>query len=180
MNTIQCIKTRRSVRKYTDEPVEHEILNKIVEAASYAPSWKNTQIVRYTMVENRAMIEKIADEAVLGFVYNAKTIRRSKILAVQTVVRGLSGYEQDGTFSTDKGAGWEMYDAGISAQTFCLAAHEYGVGTVIMGIFDAEKIGQLLQIPKDQVVTAVIAMGQPAEERDAPARRSIEEIVRFL
>ena len=108
MNTIQCIKTRRSVRKYTDEPVEHEILNKIVEAASYAPSWKNTQIVRYTMVENRALIEKIADEAVLGFVYNAKTIRRSKILAVQTVVRGLSGYEQDGTFSTDKGAGWEM------------------------------------------------------------------------
>ncbi len=54
----------------------------------------------------------------------------------------MSGYEHDGTFSTPQNDRWEVFDAGIATQTFCLAAHAKGVGSVILGIFDEEKIHQ--------------------------------------
>lgn len=180
METIECIKTRRSVRKYTDQKIDRETLKEIVEAASFAPSWKNTQVVRYTIVEDKAKIEALASNAVLGFEFNTKTMLRSTVLAVQTVVTGISGYEPDGSFSTSKGSGWEMYDAGISAQTFCLAAHEYGVGSVILGVIDDDKIKEILNIPEEQTVTAVIAMGYPESARKAPERKSVEELVKFV
>lgn len=179
MDALTCIKTRRSVRKFTDEPISHETWEKVVEAASYAPSWKNTQVVRYTIVEDPAIIKEIGETAVLNFSYNTKTITRCPVLVVQSVVNGRSGYEKDGSFTTDKGSAWEMYDAGISAQTFCLAAHEYGIGTVIMGIIDDEKIGKLIDLPEGETVSALISAGHPAFAPDMPPRKSVDKLVRF-
>ena len=51
MTANECIRGRRSIRKFTDQPVSHELLARIVETASYAPSWKHTQIARYIAVE---------------------------------------------------------------------------------------------------------------------------------
>jgi len=180
MDLIEGIKTRRSIRKFTDKPIEPVILRKIMEATAYAPSWKNTQVARYTIVEDRDIIAAIANQGVLGFSFNTKTMLRSKLLAVQTVVTGICGREKDGTFTTSKGSSWEMYDAGVSAQTFCLAAHEYGVGTVIMGVVDEVKVKELLHIPADQTVTAVIAMGYYEGEHAVPTRKSVEELMNFI
>ncbi len=179
MDALTCIKTRRSVRKFTDEPVTHEVLEKIVEAASYAPSWKNTQVVRYTVVEDPAIIKEIGESAVLDFTYNTKTITRCPVLVVQSVVGNRSGYEKDGSFTTAKGNAWEMYDAGISAQTFCLAAHEYGIGTCIMGIFDDEKIGKIIGLPEGETVSVLIAAGHPAFAPDMPPRKTVDKLLRF-
>lgn len=57
MNARECIMGRRSIRSYTDQPVPHELINEVVEAASYAPSWKHTQIVRYIAVEGSLKAE---------------------------------------------------------------------------------------------------------------------------
>ena len=179
MEAIECIKTRRSVRKFTG-PADHETIKKIMEAAVYAPSWKNTQTVRYTVVEDREKIDQIADTAVLDFTYNAATIHYAPMIAVQTVVKGISGYEPDGSYTTPKEDGWEMYDAGISAQTFCLAAHANGVKTVIMGIFDGEKISKILGLPENETVTAVISLGLSDVENPAPARKTVDEVLRFV
>ena len=46
METIQAIRSRRSIRKYQPKPVPHEVIEQIVADAAYAPSWKNTQIGR--------------------------------------------------------------------------------------------------------------------------------------
>ena len=51
MTANECITGRRSIRKFTEQPVAHELIEKIVAAAAYAPSWKNTQITRYIAVE---------------------------------------------------------------------------------------------------------------------------------
>lgn len=51
MTANECIRGRRSIRQFSDKPVSHDVLSRIVETASYAPSWKNTQIVRYIAVE---------------------------------------------------------------------------------------------------------------------------------
>ena len=50
MTAKECIKGRRSIRKFKDTAIDHQLLEDIVETASYAPSWKHTQIVRYIAV----------------------------------------------------------------------------------------------------------------------------------
>ena len=132
MDAITCIKTRRSVRKFTDEMVPAETVREIVELASYAPSWKNTQVIRYTLVEDADVIARIAAEGVMDFPLSQKTVSRAKQIMVVTYKDGICGFEKNGDYSTSKEDRWEMFDAGIATQTFCLAAHEKGVGTVIL------------------------------------------------
>ena len=119
MNVIDCIKGRRSVRAFTDQKISHETMNEIVELASYAPSWKNSQTSRYMVIEDKALIEKIADQCVQGFTYNTNTLKKAGTIVLLNAVTGRSGYEKDGTYTTEaKGDSWEMFDAGIAAQTF--------------------------------------------------------------
>lgn len=179
MKALDMITTRRSIRKYKDEPVKHELIEKIMKAAQFAPSWKNTQITRYTIIDEKKVIEKLANEAVLDFKPNINTMMHARTIAIQSVVTGISGYERDGSFSTSKEAGWEMYDAGISAQTFCLAAHEYGIGTVIMGMCDESKIREIIKLPDGESVTAIIGMGYPEEEGRIPKHKELDEVLRF-
>ena len=95
------------------------------------------------------------------------------------MVHGRSGYERDGSFTTSKEDRWEVFDAGIATQTFCLAAHEKGIGSVIMGIFDENKVGELIDIEEGRKVAALVAVGYPAETPEAPKRKPVEELVRF-
>ena len=74
-----------------------------------------------------------------------------------------------------------MFDAGIAAQTFCLAAHEKGLGTVIMGIFDENKVGEVVEIPEGQTLAAIIPVGFPADrEVTCPPRKEAETLISFV
>lgn len=180
MEAIECIKTRRSIRKFTEEAVSHEVMEEIVGVAAYAPSWKNTQVARYIVIEDAGKKSAIAKDCVLGFEYNSKTIEGAPALVVVTMVKNRSGYERDGSYTTSKEDRWEMFDAGIATQTFCLAAHEKGLGTVIMGIFDEAKIEEVIDIPEGQHVAALIAIGHPAITPEAPKRKEVSELVSYI
>ena len=180
METIKCIKERRSIRNFQDKKIPHDVINEIVEAAAYAPSWKNTQVTRYMVTENRDKINAIADNCVLGFEYNTKTIKKAPALVIVTMIKGRSGMEKDGTASTSKGEDWGVLDTGIATQTFCLAAHDKGIGTVILGVFDEDKVAEAASVPEGQKVAALIAMGYPAEEPKAPKRKSVEDLVAYI
>ena len=182
MDLIKGIKERRSVRKFRDEKIPRETITEIVEAARFAPSWKNTQIVRYLVVDDREKIAALANsKCTYGFDFNIRTIAGAAAVAILTYVEGRSGYEKDGSFSTPKGDGWQMFDAGIAAQTFCLAAYEKGVGTVIQGYFDENELRKVIAIPAGQRVGAVIPMGFPADgELKAPPRKEPSELLTFI
>ena len=181
MEAIKCIRERRSIRKFREEKVDHETIEEIVSAASFAPSWKNTQITRYIVVEDEAIKQKIADECVLGFTYNAKTIQGAPQLVVVSYVTGRSGFEKDGSYTTSKEDRWENFDVGIAVQTFCLAAHDKGVGTVILGIFDDDKTAEAVSLMEGEKVAALIAMGYPqGEAPSAPKRKATEELVSYI
>lgn len=177
MNAKECLETRRSIRTYKPDPIPAEVFNEIVETAKFAPSWKNTQTVRYHVVVNPALKEKIARDCVCGFTFNTKTLLNAPAIVIVSYVTRRCGYERDGSFSTSKGDRWEMFDAGVAAQTFCLAAHDKGVGTCIMGIFDDAKIAEVLNLPEDQLVAAVIAVGYADNTPDAPPRKSADIII---
>ena len=175
MNVTDCLKTRRSIRRFKAEPVDHSIIDSVVSSASYSPSWKNTQITRYTAVESQSLLTEIAEKYVPDF--NAKIIRQAPVLMAVSYVRGRCGYERDGSFTTDREDGWQYYDCGIAAQTFCLAAHDLGLGTVIMGVFDRKRLQAYLEIPQDQELMALIAVGHPAEAGPAPKRKDVDVLL---
>lgn len=179
MTAKECIINRRSIRRFKPDAVDTQLLKGIVETASYAPSWKHTQITRYIAVEG-ALKDKIADEGTKMFPNNGNIIKNAPVLIAVTVIKGRSGYERDGSFSTDRGDGWQMYDAGVASQTFCLAAHEAGLGTVIMGIFDRPVVSSLLQLPEDRELVALIPIGYADEEPVAPRRKPVDELISFL
>lgn len=176
MEIQECITGRRSIRSFEDKKVPHEILEKIVGLAAYAPSWKNTQITRYVAIEGREKIDEIAERYAS---FNARNLSTCPLLIAVTVLKKRSGYEKDGSFSTDRGDGWQMFDCGIAVQTFCLAAHEQGIGTVIMGIFDRSGLEKYLNIPEDRELAALIAAGYPNQEPSAPKRKKVKELLSY-
>ncbi|MCD7769075.1 MAG: nitroreductase family protein [Oscillospiraceae bacterium] len=180
MDAIDCIKGRRSIRRFTDQLITREDIAALVETAAYAPSWKNTQTVRYIAVLDRELKAKIADTCVMGHASNRRIITQTPALIALVTIEGRSGYERDGGFSTAKGTHWQSFDAGVAAQTLCLAAHERGLGTVIMGIYDPALTARALSLPEGRSVSALIALGHPAETPEAPKRKGVEELAEFL
>lgn len=179
MEAAECIQTRRSVRQFTEQPVTKEELEQVVTLAAYAPTWKNTQTTRYIAIYDRTKLRTIADECILNFAGNQRTISNAPALIVLTTVNGRSGYERDGSFSTSKGTHWQSFDAGIAAQTFCLAAHTQGLGTVIMGIYDEAKVAEVIGLPEGQSISALIAIGHPAVIPAMPERKEVKNILSY-
>lgn len=177
MNTVDGIKTRRSIRRFKQNPVPHGLLEQIVSIASYAPSWKNSQVTRFIVIEDSLMKEKLADYCCGE--HNERIIKPAPLLVATTVVIGRSGYERDGSFSTVRGDNWQAYDCGAAGQTFCLAAHELGLATVIMGLYDLEKASGIIGIPENQQLMALIAVGYPDEQPEAPARKPVETLLSY-
>ena len=148
MNTTECIRTRRSIRKFKAAPVDHSLLESLISDTSYSPSWKNSQITRFIAIEDSSILDSIVQDYTPSF--NSDIIKQVPVLLAVTFVKGRSGFERDGSFSTKKGDRWQMFDVGVACQTFCPAAHNAGLGTVIMGIWDEDGITKLLKLPDDQ------------------------------
>ena len=180
MTAKECIEGRRSIRKYTNQDVSDEVIKQIVEVASYAPSWKNTQIARYVAVKDAAVKSKIAQDIAPLWIGNTNIIEQAPVLVVVTMLKGRSGYERDGSFSTPQGTHFQSLDAGIATEAFCLAAHELGVGSVIMGIYDEAKVAAAIQLPETQGVAALIALGYPDETPVAPKRKTVDDLLTFI
>jgi nitroreductase len=122
MEFTSCVQGRRSIRKFKAQSVDRGVVEQVVKAASFSPSWKNSQVVRYILVEDKDKLKHIAENCILGFEKNAPTIINAPALVLVMVISGRSGFERDGSFSTRKEDRWEVFDSGIATQTFCLAA----------------------------------------------------------
>jgi nitroreductase len=70
-----------------------------------------------------------------------------------------------------------MFDVGLATQNLCLAAHAEGLGTVIVGLFDAAKAAKVLQVPQGKAVVIITPLGFPEKVPAPPKRKEIEEFV---
>ena len=177
MEAKECILTRRSIRKFTDQPVNRETIEELIGMAEFGPTWKNVQANRFIAVMDPDMKAKLAECTVHG--NNTKIMNAAPVVIVMTLVAKRSGYERDGSFSTTKETHWESFDAGIVAQTLCLSAHTMGLGTVIMGIYDEAQVKEVVGVPEGESVAALIALGYPDEEPVAPKRKELEKVLSF-
>lgn len=187
MELFEVIKTRRSIRRYKTDPVDEKKIEAILEAGRWAPSWANTQCWRFIVVRDPATRAKVAESLMKiklpdKEVENpgAKSLNTAPVLIVVCAETGKSGCKPGssggGEFVTDKGD-WFMFDTALAVQNMVLAAHALGLGTVIMGLFDAQKAEKALDVPKGYRVVAFFPVGVPDQESKVPPRKELAEIV---
>lgn len=111
--------------------------------------------------------------------HNQEIISNAPMLVATTIVDKRSGFERDGSYSTSREDNWQAFDNGIATQTFCLAAKDKGLGTVIMGLYDINKAEEILEVPEGQLLMALIAVGYPDEEPSVPKKKTVEDLLMF-
>lgn len=113
-NTLDTIKTRRSIRKYKSDAIPEEILNKIIEAGSYAPSGMGRQPVIILAVTNKELRDRLSK-------LNADVMHSTNdpFYGAPVVLVVLA----------DKNAPTHVYDGSLVMENLMLAAHDLGIGS---------------------------------------------------
>ena len=176
MELMEAIKGRRSVRKYTRDPVPESALQSVLEAVRWAPSWANSQCWEVIVVQDPKARLDLAEALPKGNPALA-SITDAPLLLVLCGKKRTSGYYR-AQAATVKGD-WMMFDTGLAMQNLCLAAHGLGLGTVIIGMFDHKKVEDVLGVAQDVEVVAMTPLGYPASTGPAPKRKAISEFVFF-
>jgi nitroreductase len=168
--------TRRSIRRYKSTEIEEDKLQRVLEAARWAPSWANTQCCDVIVIKDAGMKKRLAE---ILSPKNPATIAMEKAPIVVAVCGELkkSGYYNDKAVT--RLGDWFMYDLGLATQNICMAAHNEGLGTVIVGAFDHDGARQILGLPLTHQVVALLPLGYPDHEPPVPKRKPMEKFVHW-
>ena len=181
MDFFEALSTRRSIRKYRDQPVEEEKLRAVLEAVRSSPTWANMQCCRLIVVKDAEAKRGISELSYLESFFAPKGYKANpaqQALALAPVVIVLcADPSQSGAV---RGQDYYLADAGIAAQSLMLAARAQGLGTVFVGVFQEEPLRDLLGIPEPIRVVGLFPLGYPAEEKkEGPKRKPLAEICFF-
>ena len=176
MDLLSAITGRRSIRKYTAKPVEDGDLEEVLEALRWAPSWANTQSWEIVVVKDPETKRKLGDTLPAGNPA-CSSFDEAPVVIVACARRGKAGYFK-GNAVTDKGD-WYMFDVALAMQNLTLAAYALGLGTVLVGFFDANKVAHLLNIPEEVAVVAMTPLGYPAGEAKPTPRKALDDFVSY-
>ena len=174
---MDVINQRRSIRKYKKQEVSKEMITTIIDAAILAPSWKNSQTARYHVVMSADLLTKVKQECLPEF--NYQNSLDAPVLIITSFIKNRSGYNRDGAANNELENGWGIYDLGLANENLLLKATELGLGTLVMGIRDADKIRKLLDIDENEIIVSVIAVGYPDIKPEKPNRKTVTDITKF-
>ena len=165
MDVFEAIETRRSIRKYEKRPVEQGKLLKILEAGRLSPSAKNLQPLAFVAVTDPGLLGKL----------DSATNQRWEAPAM------LVGCAMPGNaWVRDDGEEYWKVDAAIAMQSMCLAAWEEGIGTCWICAFREGQVKEILGIPSDVRVVALMALGYPRDKKGpVEKRKPLDEIVHY-
>lgn len=159
---LESIKNRRSVRKFTDEPVSKEKVEKVLEAARWSPSGKNNQPWQFLVIEDENTKSKIAE-----CTHYSNTVEQSQVLIAVYL-------DKENTYDRTK----DVQSMGACCQNIWLAAHSLGLGAVWNGEIRNHKecVKKALGTSDELELMALFCLGHPAEEPDSN-RKPIEELL---
>jgi nitroreductase len=174
MDVLTAIKTRRSIRQFKREPISKEIIIQILEAVRWAPSWSNTQCWEVIAIEDQKKKEEIA-EAIPVTNRGRRGVIEAPTVLVFLGEKGKAGYK-NGLIATDKND-WYLFDVALAVENLCIYAWGQGIGTLIIGYFDAAKVANSLNVPEDRSVIVIVPVGFPEKIPEAPRRKDIKDFL---
>lgn len=173
----ETIENRRSIRHFEERPVAPEVLEQLLEAVRWAPSWANTQCWEVVVVTQQAVKEQLRETLPPKGNPAAKALEFAPAVIVMCAKGASSGYYK-GEVTTTYGD-WMLFDLGLATQNLLLTAHSLGLGTVVMGMFDHRKAAEVLKLPDGYKVATFIPLGYPAKVGSAPKRREVSEFTHY-
>ena len=173
----EVMTSRRSVRDFDgSKTISQTEIRTLIEATQDAPSWTNSQPTRYYVALSPEKMESVRD---LLPEFNQNNTDGASAYIVSTFVKGQSGFYR-GIPSNEVGDGWGAYDNGLANAYLILKARAMGFDTLILGGRDAEGLRTLFEIPEDERVMAVIALGYRASTPTRPGRKPVDEILKIF
>jgi nitroreductase len=168
--------SRRSIRAYeAGKTISEAEVRELLTAAQNAPSWANQQPSKYYVA-----IGAEKREAVLELIGgNKERVINAPVFLVSTFEKGKSGFFRGNPLDAT-GDFWGAYDNGLSNAYLILKARAMGFDTLIMGMRNADALRALFEIPENEMILAVIALGYRAEDPSTPVHRPLDEIAKFF
>lgn len=154
MEVTEAIKTNRSVRQFSDQPVSHAEIEQVVNAGRLSGSAKNRQPWQFVIVTDRATLQALGEAGPWGSHLAG---------AAFGVVMAVENLKEPTTLTTP-------FDLGRASQNMILAAWERGIGSCMVTIYDPEKVSAALGIPAGMDIPWAISFGYPHPDAD-PRRR---------
>lgn len=173
----EIVAARRSIRDYKEgTTITTAQVRDLIATAMEAPSWANSQTTRYYVAMDPDKVAAVKELVGAG---NARNTANAPVMIVSTFVKDQSGFGR-GNQANEIGNGWGAYDNGLSNAFFILKAREQGFDTLIMGMRDSDGLRKIFNIPDTEEVMAVISLGYRASDPNRPARKPIDDIVKFF
>jgi len=168
MDLFAAIRSRRSVRRFTNQAVPESLYAPLVEALLWAPSAGNLQSRRFVFVTQPLLRRQLAAAA-----------EQEWLAGAPLIVVGCADAEIRDKY---RSRGVELYapqDVALALGTLMLVAHAHGLGSCWVGSFNEAAVARHLGLPRNLRPVALVPLGFPAESPPAPARRPIEALVDF-
>lgn len=165
MDIEECIRTRRSIRKYKDQPVDWDLITRILDAGKFAPSAGNIQNWKFIVVRKEEVRKKLAKAS-----FDQDWMEQAPVHIVVVA-------EPDKAERFYGARGERLYtiqNCAAVVQNMLLVANELGLGSCWVGAFDETKVKRILNMPENPVPQAIITIGHKDEEPDMPPRVEIE------
>ena len=165
MDIFELIKTRRSIRKFTDKPVQDETIDKIIDAGIWAPSGLNNQPWKFGVIKENGLKREIA----------ALTRYSKIVLGADTLIAVFLDHSRSYDRIKDAMA------VGACIQNMLLTIHSLGLGAVWLGeiLKNKEKVLELVCSSDDVELMAIIAVGHPEQKGGAGNRKDMDHAVLF-
>lgn len=150
MDTLDCIKTRRSIRKFLDKDIPEDIINKLLEAAVCAPSARDGQPWHFVIVKDKAIKAELAELKEENNQHHIMTAPVSIVVCVDS--EKAKRYAEDGV---------------TAAENILLAAHALGLGSVYVTGFNPAKpevtaaVQKILSLPDNIIPITILPVGYP-------------------
>ena len=163
METLEAIRTRRSVRDYTGREVPEEEIREVIEAGRWAPSGLNNQPWRFCVVRDAKTKDLLGKQTRYGAVIN------SAYCALAVFYDTCSGYDRTK----------DVLAIGACIQNMLLSAHTLGLGACWLGeiLKNRKKVEELLEAPDKYELMAVITLGNVGESPEESGRKEMDELV---
>jgi len=165
LNIIDIIKSRRSIRKFTSEPVSEELVETILEAGSWAPSGLNNQPWRFAVIRDAGLRQAISE-----LTHYSKVVMTAQVLIAVFL-------DTEKSYHREK----DIQAVGACLQNMLLEAHSLGLGTVWLGeiIRSNEQIKAILGLTSELDLMAVVALGHPDERPKSVKRKPLADLIVF-
>jgi len=173
---LELIISRQSDRKYDDNPIEKEKLNRIIEAGRMAPSACNAQPWKFIVVTEPDLVQKVAEAASAKLLGMNSFVGQAPVLLV--VVREQPNFSSK-IGGTIKNKDYSLIDIGIASENICLQAQAEGIGSCMIGWFDEKLVRKLLDIPGSKRVELIITLGHSLSEQREKKRKPAEVTISY-